>query len=276
MHLIRLIHWNAAEAAEKGARLASAGHRVIHQPPRSAADAVPRSGERPDVVVIDLSRSPARGRYIAMELRARQASCDIPIIFLDGAPEKVAQALEFVPAALSTTTDRLPATIASVIAAPPVPAGAAPRALGWAHRPLAEKLGITAGVRVSLIDPPDGFVDLLGDLPEGVMIRNGASRSADIVIWFVESAAELAGRIAGLAELAADLRFWIAWPKQGTRKSSRRGLRHMTDLSMNVVREAAGAMDLTEYKICSIDEVWSAMALAPRGGLRPRRPASRR
>ena len=51
-------------------------------------------------------------------------------------------------------------------------------------------------------------------------------------------------------------RVWLLWPKRTS------GVE--TNLTMPRVREMANGYGLTDYKVCSVDEVWSGMAVGPR------------
>ena len=88
MARVRLIHWNEAEAAERGERLRTAGHEVEHGVP-SPSGLRQLFGDIPDAFVVDLGRMPSQGRDLAVLLRKREATRSVPIVFVDGEPEKV-------------------------------------------------------------------------------------------------------------------------------------------------------------------------------------------
>ena len=98
---IRLIHWNAAEAAERAARLANDEVRVDYAPLEPSGLRALRA-EPPDAVVIDLSRLPSYGRDLGAALRQTKATREIPLLFVDGDPAKVARVRELL------RTPRLP------------------------------------------------------------------------------------------------------------------------------------------------------------------------
>lgn len=101
------IHWNGPEAQSRIAPLLQAGWEVAVET-EDGARAAPRIAEDvPDIVVISLARLPSHGRHTAAHLRDRRATRDIPIVFVDGAPEKVTLAREAVPDALFTTSEKL-------------------------------------------------------------------------------------------------------------------------------------------------------------------------
>ena len=125
---------------------------------------------------------------------------------------------------------------------------------GYSGTPLRKKLGIKSGHRVALVAAPSSFLDVLGDLPEGVRIVRGfrGSKSFDVIVWFVKRRSDLGKRfssIAGRLDPAGGL--WVAWPKQASGVA--------TDVNGNTVREAVLDSGLVDNKICAIDETWSGL-----------------
>ncbi|MGA6946271.1 MAG: DUF3052 domain-containing protein, partial [Solirubrobacterales bacterium] len=99
---------------------------------------------------------------------------------------------------------------------------------------------------------PDGFLGLLGELPEGVTVKSRASGPLDVIVFFTKSRAELERRLPALRRAmdpAAGL--WIAWPKLSS------GVE--TDLTGNVTRELGLANRLVDNKVCAIDDTWSGL-----------------
>jgi hypothetical protein len=117
---------------------------------------------------------------------------------------------------------------------------------------LSQKLGIKEGRRVLLLDPPSGFARRLDPLPPGVGVTTKPVSVADVIIIFSSSRAIL-GELFHKAKavLAPRGALWIAWP----RKSSG----FFTDLDEALVRAVGLAGGLTDNKIISVDEIWSAL-----------------
>jgi hypothetical protein len=115
-------------------------------------------------------------------------------------------------------------------------------------RTAAQKMGIRAGSTVGLIDPPADYAKVIGELPEGVVMEEGAGRVCPVTVWFVHDAGEYEAALPLRRSLAARSRLWIVWQKG----------RH-DGLNGNFVRERALAVGLVDYKICSLDGVWSGM-----------------
>jgi hypothetical protein len=123
---------------------------------------------------------------------------------------------------------------------------------GYSRTPLAEKLGIAPGSRVSTIDAPDGFRALLEPIPDGVVFRPDLRGRADVVVFFTMSRAKLQRRIgaAGRAIFPGG-GVWVAWPKRASKIE--------TDMTEDVVREVALPLGLVDNKVCAIDETWSGL-----------------
>ena len=128
---------------------------------------------------------------------------------------------------------------------------------GYSGTPLATKLGIKEGHRVAFPGAPDGFRDLLGELPDGVTLKSRATGPLDVIVLFIKSRAELERRLPALRRAmdpAAGL--WIAWPKRSS------GVE--TDMTEDVARELGLANRLVDNKVCAIDETWSGLRLVIR------------
>ena len=96
--------------------------------------------------------------------------------------------------------------------------------------PLHKKLGIREDARVAFPGAPDGFGELLGELPAGVIVKSRAGGPLDVIVFFTKRRAELERRLPALRraiEPAAGL--WIAWPKRSS------GVE--TDMTEDVARE---------------------------------------
>jgi hypothetical protein len=128
---------------------------------------------------------------------------------------------------------------------------------GYSGTPLFKKLGIKEGHRVAFPSAPDGFRDLLGELPDGVTVKSRASGPLDVIVFFTKRRAELERRLTalrGAMDPAAGL--WIAWPKGSS------GVE--TDMTEDVARELGLANKLVDNKVCAIDETWSGLRLVIR------------
>ena len=257
VYRLHLIHWNEAEAAERGNRLRAAGYQVDHQAPGSAG--VRRLfTDPPDTFVIDLSRMPSQGRDVAVLLRKREATRHVPIVFVSGESAKVERTRQVIPDAVFTSWQSIEGDLAAAIAVPPsdpvVPDSAF---AAYAGTPLVKKLGIKPGSAVALVNPPDGFDATLGPLPDGAALDRLGPEESDLVILFTMSRVDLEEGVGSMADiLGPSASMWIAWPKKASRVA--------TDLTQNAVRELGLAAGLVDYKICSIDKTWSGLLFTHR------------
>jgi hypothetical protein len=252
---IRLIHWNAAEAAERAGRLAAAGYVVVHAPPRDGADLRAIRAGRFAAVVIALDRLPSHGRDVAMALRAARTTRTLPIVFVGGDPDKVVKVRAQLPDAVFTTWARVRGALRRAIARPPrAPQIPASSLAGYAATPLPVKLGIRPGTRVALDGAPEGWESALDPLPAGAATTR--SGRADLTLWFVRARRDIAGGLVRRAPRAANAGLWIVWPKKASGVAS--------DLSQTVVRAAALAAGLVDFKVCAVDATWSGLRFTRR------------
>jgi hypothetical protein len=122
--------------------------------------------------------------------------------------------------------------------------------------PLPQKLGIAASMQVALIAAPDGFKESLGDLPPDITFTR-LTPSTKLALCFVRSLDDLAAVLDMLAsQLPAQTHVWLIYPK--------RAGRYKVDFNENNVRQSALAAGLVDYKVCSVDNDWSALKFAHR------------
>jgi len=250
LYRVRLIHWNAADAREKANHLRSAGYAVEYD--KFTPNMLREREDPPDVVVIDLSRLPSQGRDVAMALRSYKSTRTIPLVFVDGEPEKVERIKAQIPDAHYTNWDQIIERLEDAIKHPPEePPKARSRLEGYAGALLSKKLGIKPGYTVSMVGAPPGFRETLGELPEKVVLRDGVRGQSNLTLWFAKSRRELEERLQHMRVYSKNAGLWILWPKHTSKLQ--------TDLGQPVVREAGLAAGMVDFKICSIDETWSGL-----------------
>lgn len=250
MPRLRLFHWNAEEAAPLIELLRAAGYTVDYDEKNEPA--LMRSlRETPlHAVVIDLTRMPSHGRYLASGIRQTKSTRRLPIVFVDGDPAKVELIRAALPDAIYTSRSRLAAALKRVkpLADPVVPVS---MMNSYGSRTLVEKLGIAKDKRVALIDPPPGYAKAIGKLPPGASLEEDPGEVLPITLWFVRDFETYLASLPRMRSITPPTRLWILWPKG---KASA--------LNGSQIREAAIAMGLVDYKICSFSETWSAMLFA--------------
>ena len=128
---------------------------------------------------------------------------------------------------------------------------------GYSGTPLAKKLGIREGDRISFENPPDGYRKLLGSLPASVDVVGPRSRGLNLLHVFVDRESDLHLRLPRLkSKIQQDGMIWVSWPKKSSGVS--------TDITEDVVRKHAFANQLVDVKVCAVDEVWSGLKLVIR------------
>ena len=121
--------------------------------------------------------------------------------------------------------------------------------------PLAKKLGIGRDMQIAVIAAPDAFEELLGDLPDNVGLTTRIGPNSDLALCFIRSREDLASTLDLLTlRLPKQVSVWIVHPKQT-------GKQHV-DFNQNHVRDHALAAGLVDYKVCSVDNNWSALKFA--------------
>ncbi len=257
MNRVRLIQWNAEEAAERAIRLQAPDLEVAHEmvdPPGLLREL---RQDPPSAVVIDLSRLPMQGRDVGVALRSSKSTRAVPLLFVAGDPKKVERVQQCLPDAIYTTWDQMEAALREAIANPPeVQVIPRSRLAGYSGTPLVKKLGIGPNAIVALIDAPPGFEDLLVDLPAGVKLRRQTKGQRNLTIWFTRSCQDLEEGIVIMALLAEQGPLWIAWPKKGSPLAS--------DVTEAEVRKLGLTTGLVDYKVCAIDATWSGLLFTRR------------
>lgn len=254
---VSLFHWNEEELAERIPRLEEAGLQVVQGVWDSGGGFVAELEEAdPDAVVIDLGRLPSHGREVALYLRRRKKSRGLPLVFVDGSPEKVGPIRELLPDAAYTDWAGISTAVRGAVDEPPSDPVVPPDRHHYTNRPLAVKLRIGEGDLVGLLAAPPDFEATLGALPEGASTTRDDEAPADVTIWFVRDLAALESGMDERAGRADTGRFWIAWPKKASEMES--------DLAQSEVQSAALERGLVDYKVCAIDDTWSGLLFSRR------------
>lgn len=105
---VLLIHWHETEAQERAEPLRAAGWEVDVESADGAAAAQRAQAAPPDAVVVSLARLPSHGRETARFLREHSSQGELPIVFVDGDPETVAEVRSRVPDTAATSAEELP------------------------------------------------------------------------------------------------------------------------------------------------------------------------
>jgi CheY-like chemotaxis protein len=262
---VLLVHWNAEEAKDRAARLRRAGYTVVCHTEAGGGEPLRSARVKPpDAFVVDLGRLPSHGRAAGVWLRQNKSTRDVPILFIEGDPEKTEATRKVLSDAVYTGWRRVRSDLKKAISSSPPGAPVVPDTMaGYAGVPLVKKLGIKPGCSLALLGAPDRFGKTLGKLPDGVKVKRQARGEADVVVLFARSLTQLERRFPAAAKsLSAGGRLWIAWPKKTSGVSS--------DLTQAKVRAHGLAAGVVDFKISAIDETWSGLCFTRRRA-RPRK-----
>lgn len=128
---------------------------------------------------------------------------------------------------------------------------------GYSGTPLAKKLGYKPNFVVSLVNAPVDYESLVTPLPDAVTLRRKTVPGSDLLHFFTNSRDEL---FRGLAEyknlIKQDGSIWVSWYKKAAKLP--------TEITEDVVREAALPLGLVDVKVCAVDEKWSGLKLVIR------------
>ena len=132
---------------------------------------------------------------------------------------------------------------------------------GYSGTPLVKKLGIAAGPRVLVVDPPDDYRAMLAGLPADVHFVKGVGDRPTLVHVFVTRRDDLQARLVALRDgLAPDVPVWVSWPKRASKMP--------TDVTEDVIRAVALPLGFVDVKVCAVTDVWSGLKLVVRVALR--------
>ena len=131
---------------------------------------------------------------------------------------------------------------------------------GYSGTPLPKKLGMKAGQSVAFIALADALAPLKAaeafaraDAFE-VASEAAVEEPYDLVWAFYDRAGAMQpdlGCLKGLIKPAGMI--WISWPKKASGVA--------TDITEDLVREAALAHGLVDVKVCAVDQVWAGLKL---------------
>lgn len=122
--------------------------------------------------------------------------------------------------------------------------------------PIVKKLGLKPGMRALFLAAPDGYVNRLAPLPEGVTAATKPAGTYEFIQFFATHMAEIEKKAPELLQSAAPgAVFWIAYPKKAAGVDS--------DLSRDVLAAAMTEKGWRPVSIVALDEVWSALRFRP-------------
>ena len=125
---------------------------------------------------------------------------------------------------------------------------------GYSKTPLAQKLGIKAGMKVVAMGAPAGYRKWLAPLPEKVSFSDKPSAGSGFIHLFVTERRMLEKELKRLRKLVADAGvLWASWPKKSAGVA--------TDITEDVIREVCLPLGFVDVKVCAVDQTWSGLKL---------------
>src|SRR5262249_3969881 len=142
--------------------------------------------------LIDLNRLPSQGREIAGYFRRLKSTRQVPILFVDGNPDRVNRAKQLIPDADFGKWEKIESALKKAsrrkLAKPVVPGSEA----GYLGTALPKKLGNREKYNVLVVNSSERFERKLDPMPAGADFVTDPRR-AQIAVLFVMSQTELVG-----------------------------------------------------------------------------------
>ena len=125
---------------------------------------------------------------------------------------------------------------------------------GYSGTPLPQKLGIKPGTIAVVINAPDNYRKLLGQIPSGVNFATRPVGNTKFIHLFVKERRALQSQLQSLRhKIAEDAALWVSWPKKSSGVP--------TDVTEDVIRAVALPIGFVDIKVCAVDDTWSGLKL---------------
>lgn len=117
---------------------------------------------------------------------------------------------------------------------------------------LLKKLVVKTGYKLIIINPPDGYLDRIGVLPESTIYIELNTELADVIQVFVKTMDEVLPNVEiWKKSLKPKGILWITYPKTTSRVK--------TDLNRDILWKQLKDFGLEAVAMFSVDATWSAM-----------------
>lgn len=125
---------------------------------------------------------------------------------------------------------------------------------GYSGTALEKKLGIKEGFKIRLINTPENYFDLFTEWPQNIEISEDVRMKKNFIHLFTREFSEYFTLLPLLKkEIEQNGMIWVSWPKKTSGISS--------DVTENLIRDYALETGLVDIKVCSVNDVWSALKL---------------
>jgi hypothetical protein len=261
---VGLVVWSATHAPDRARLLETSGQPVSVVIPAGPQFLRELGADPPGAVVLDLDRRPSAGRDLALALRTRVATRQIPLVFLGGTAEHVAAIRSLLPDATFAPWQLAATAVATAMERPPQhPVVPSSLFVPFAGTPLPKKLGIRHGSIVQLLGAPPAARARLTPMPRGARWSTPSGPAPTLLLWFVRGRDQLARQGAVILQGHSGIPVWILWRKRSPKVRD--------GPSQTLVRSFGLTRGWVDYKICSFNAEWSGLLFRRRA--RPRSPA---
>ena len=128
---------------------------------------------------------------------------------------------------------------------------------GYSGTPLAKKLSLKDGMRLWCDGMPDSVHKEIAAERLQFDVLERPEAPIDAAHVFVTRRKELEAKLRELMPLLDRGGFiWVSWPKKASKAP--------TDITEDRIRDVALPMHLVDVKVCSVDDIWSALKLVIR------------
>jgi hypothetical protein len=122
----------------------------------------------------------------------------------------------------------------------------------YSKSPLVKKLAIKPKTRITVVNAPEGYREMLGDLPEGTTYDDKFEGMFDWIQVFVKTQAELDAHLPTAKEkLAPNGILWVTFPRD----------RKVTDLNRNSMFAVKANHGLDPVSNAVVNDDWTAYRL---------------
>ncbi|MEA3079829.1 MAG: hypothetical protein QOF05_1237 [Sphingomonadales bacterium] len=130
-------------------------------------------------------------------------------------------------------------------------------ASGYSGTPLARKLSLKDGLRVWWDGMPESVHQEIAAEGLQFQLLKTPAPPIDAAHVFVTERSDLDAKLHRLMPLLDRAGFiWVSWPKKASKVA--------TDITEDKIREVCLPMQLVDVKVCSVDDIWSALKLVIR------------
>ena len=133
--------------------------------------------------------------------------------------------------------------------------------IGYSGTPLARKLGLKDGHRVSFVQMPDNVRADIDSAGLALIEARLEDDNLDLVHIFTKNRLALESSLAiARHTIAQNGMIWVSWPKKASKVA--------TDITEDTIRDLAFPLGLVDVKVCAVDAIWSGLKLVIRKELR--------